>query len=187
VRRLIGPLVGVLVAVGGVLALLLFFSGRDSAGVRSTAPSGPGQLQPDRGHRHVALHAPRPDARPGCTRGRCDPPTSGPLTPVRVPGDRVPLGDDQILHALELGNVVIFYPGDRTVPVPGPLRAVQRRVAGGRSTPTLIAVGQAVILSPRGGSGIVAAAWRHLLHARDPGDPRLLRFAQYWLSNTPDL
>lgn len=188
-RRLIGPLVGVLVALGGILALLVFFSGRDSAGVKSTARSGPGQIQPDFGHKHIPLNAPRPNhPKHGCRRprGPCDPPTSGSLTPVRVPGDRVPLDDDQTLHALELGNVVIFYPGDRRVPPPAPLRAVQRQVAHGPSTPSLVAAGQAVILSPRRAPGIVAAAWRHLLHARDAGDPRLKTFADYWLFTTPD-
>jgi len=98
--------------------------------------------------------------------------------PDSVPGDETLLSDDQILHALELGNVVIAYGGGR---LPSSLRALADQVAGPFS-PVLAAAGQAVILARRPGvRGVVALAWSRDLRVRSPADPRLGGFAEAWL------
>ena len=74
--------------------------------------------------------------------------------------DGAPLNDDQLLQALQLGNVVIVY-GSRQPP-PG-LAKFARTVAP-PFTPALAATGDAVILARRPGTaGLVALAWTHLL------------------------
>jgi hypothetical protein len=83
-----------------------------------------------------------------------------------------------VLEALELGDVVLTYPGARPDPA---LVRVQRRVAG-RFDPPLAAAGQAVILARSPASGpATALAWRRRLRASGPGDPALARFADAWL------
>jgi hypothetical protein len=69
VRRLLGVLLGTALVAGGIFALLLAFNARDDAGV-SGAPAGPGELQPNRGSRHLEAtqHIP--------LEGLTDPPTS---------------------------------------------------------------------------------------------------------------
>ena len=138
------------------LVLILVLAGRDEAPV---APAtGPGELQ-----RTV---------RPG------DPPTSGAHRTVPISREGRPLSRDALLTALAAGNVVLFYPGRRP---PAALRALQRDVAGAFD-PEVAAAGQAVILARRPGtSGVLAAAWRRLLRASGPGDPRLREFADAWL------
>ena len=79
------------------------------------AEDGPGELRPDRGAAHDG---------PASAAGE-EPPTSGTHRPVLVTRDRRTLSDDQIIHALELGNVVILY--ER----PGPRHVAQARAAGG--------------------------------------------------------
>jgi len=89
------------------------------------------------------------------------------------------LTDDQIIHALELGNVVILY----DAPDPGTwLERVQREVAGPFDA-EVAAAGQAVILARRTGAGpATALAWRRILRTDDPRDPRLREFAEQWLA-----
>jgi hypothetical protein len=155
---------GVLVAVAGLIGLALAFNARDDPEL-ARAPEGPGELQPDRGAEH--------DGPAQVT----DPwPTSGGHRPERITRDRRELTDDQILHALELGNVVILY----EEPDPA-LEAVQRDVAGPFDA-ELAAAGQAVILARREGAGpATALAWRRVLQAEDPRDPRIQEFAEAWL------
>jgi len=163
----------VVVAVAGLVGILLFFSSRDSSNVSSKASKGPGREYPDQGNRHL-----RPGQR-SRQRPASNPPTSGPHTPVPVRRDGAPISDDQLLHALELGDVVLLY--GTPAPPPG-LRALAADVAGGRFDPVLADGGQAVILARRPGTrGIVAAAWRHLLRAPASADPALREFADYWL------
>jgi hypothetical protein len=162
----------VLVALAGGIGLLAFFVARDDAPVRSGDARGPGQAFADQGARHL---------RPG-GRGRgaynSSPPTSGPHVPAAISRDEAPLTDDQLLHALELGNVVIAY-GTRSPP-PG-LRELARDVAG-PFDPALARAGQAVILARRPGTrGVVALAWRHLLRAPSAADPGVRGFAEAWL------
>jgi Protein of unknown function (DUF3105) len=160
----------VLAVIAGAVTLL---AGRDDAGVDATASGagGGGLLEADHGARHLQP-ADHVDRASGPL------PTSGPHHVVPVRGDRRALSVDQVLEALELGDVVLTYPGRRPDPA---LVRVQRRVAG-RFAPPLAAAGQAVILvrSPASGPA-TALAWRRRLKAAGPSDPALERFADAWL------
>jgi hypothetical protein len=155
----------------GLIALLSgFFAGRDQAGIAGVV-SGPGQAFPDLGHAVLKPGQPHP-------RYNSDPPTSGPHIPVPVLYDQAPLNDDQILQALEVGDVVIVY--GTPEPPPG-LLAFSRAVAPPFS-PVLAAAGQTVVLVHRPhGRDLTALAWAHLLRATGPTDPRLRQFVQFWL------
>jgi hypothetical protein len=154
-RRALLVVVGVAVAVAAIAALVLVLGSRDESQV-STAAQGPGQVQPDGG----------------------DPPAGGPHTDALVTRDRRPLSDDQLVNALALGNVVILYAGSTAPPA---LVRLQRDVAGPFDA-ELAAAGQAVILAPRTGAGpATALAWKRILSADDPADPRLREFAEFWL------
>jgi hypothetical protein len=167
-------------AVAGVAAtlcavLVAVLASRDSSSVGGA--TGPGVLEPDRGARHLADNAPATPASPPRT-----PPTSGPHRPLTISRDRRALSDDQLLQALELGNVVLFY---ADAAPPSGLVAVQRDVSG-PFDPELAAAGQAVILARRPGvQGVVAVAWRRRLVARDASDPALRAFAEAWLGRGP--
>jgi Protein of unknown function (DUF3105) len=160
--------VGIVAAAVALLALVLVLGARDNAEVGTA--QGPGELRPDRGASHDA-----PAGRSGS-----EPPTSGTHRPVLVTRDRRPLTDDQLIHALELGNVVFLYDG----PDPGTvLMGIQREVAGPFDA-ALAAAGQAIILAPRSGAGpATALAWRRLLKTDDPYDSRLREFAEAWLAS----
>lgn len=155
----------------GLIAVLSgFFAGRDQAGV-STSQTGPGIAYPDLGDAHL---------QPGQKRPQYDstPPTSGAHVPHPVTRDEAPLTDDQLLQALEDGNIVIMYA--TKTPPPG-LRELARTLAS-PFTPALAAAGQAVILARRPGTdGLVGLAWSHAVSVRTPQDPRLAAFAQFWL------
>jgi len=155
-RRLGIVAAGVIVAVGGLIVLAILFNSRDDAGL-ATAPAGPGELQPEDGGEW---------------------PTSGEHERELVTRDRRRLTDDQILTALEAGNVVILY----DAPDPGAnLLRVQEEVAGPFDA-ELAAAGQAVILARRDGAGpATALAWRRVLQAPDSSDPELREFAEAWL------
>lgn len=169
-RRAAGVLAAIVVAVAGVVALIAFFSGRDSAPVSRTA-RGPGQAFADQGAARLA-----PGQRPRQPYNS-DPPTSGPHTPAPVMRDGMRLSDDQLLTALAAGNVVLFYG------TPQPPPALRSLAAGeGPFSPALAQTGQAVILARRpGAAGVVAAAWRHLLRTPSPADPALRGFVEAWL------
>jgi hypothetical protein len=154
-------------ASAACVALVWILATRDSSSVQ--APRGPGVLQPDHGHAHDRAAAPSPPD---------DPPTSGAHRPVLVTRDATALSDDALLHALELGDVVLAYDAPRP---PAALRSVQRAVAGPFDS-ELAAAGQAVILDRRRGvHGVIALAWRRELRADDSSDPRLRDFADAWL------
>ncbi|HVS28305.1 MAG TPA: DUF3105 domain-containing protein [Solirubrobacteraceae bacterium] len=169
-RRLGGLVLALAVAAAGAVGLLLVLAPRDRPPVANQG--GPGQAYADLGARHL---------RPGERRAvafNSDPPTSGPHLPLPIRRDAQPISDDQLLQALERGDVVIFYP---TTHVPAPLRSIQRGISG-RTSSALAAAGQSVILAPRRGlHGIVAVAWRHLLRTGNANDPRLRGFAEFWL------
>jgi hypothetical protein len=98
-----------------------------------------------------------------------------PRLPVR---DGAALSDDEILHAAELGNVVLLHaPG-----TPGaPLRSVARELDA-TYDPGLARSGSAVVIGTRPGTrGVVAVAWRHLQRAASAADPRLADFAEFYL------
>jgi hypothetical protein len=166
-RRAVVVVLGVVVVVAALVGLMLVISSRDDSQL-SAAPAGPGQLQPDRGASHDAAAEPS-----GAT-----PPTSGTHLPDLVTRDRTRLTDDQILHALELGNVVILY----DAPDPGAgLEQLQEEISGPFDA-ELAAAGQAVILARRAGAGpATALAWRRVLQTDDPTDPELREFAEAWL------
>jgi hypothetical protein len=158
-------------SIGLIAVLSGFFAGRDQAGVSGATPPLGVQYR-DLGHAHL---------RPGDRRPAYDshPPTSGPHVPVAVRRQFTRLSDDQLLQALEVGDVVIDYGGG--IPPPG-LLALARSVAPGAFTPALAADGQAVILAKRPGTpGLIALAWTHMVHVGSPQDPLLRGFAQYWL------
>lgn len=155
----------------GVIAVLSggLLAGRDDPGV-SAGQAGPGTPYRDLGD----LHLRRGELRPVYDS---NPPTSGPHIPESVLRDRAELSDDQLLQALEVGNVVFMY---GTPQPPRGLEAIAEAV-GGRFTPALAASGQAVILARRPGTrGVIALAWTHML--RTLSAPDLRGFAQFWLS-----
>jgi len=172
VPRAIAVVLGILVVLGGILGLNAAFNARDDAEVTRTA--GPGEPEPDRGAAHGA---PAPRRQDG------DPPTSGPHRPDLVTRDRASLDDDALLHALELGNVVVLYPDARP---PAALASLQEEVTGAFDA-ELAAAGQTVILARAPGiDGYQALAWRHRQRAADAADPALREFAEYWLGRGLD-
>ncbi len=164
--------VGSLALSFGLIALLSgYFAGRDQAGISAGPTIVLGERFADLGHGHL---------RPGQLRPtyNSEPPTSGAHLPIPVLHDGVTLNDDQLLQALELGNVVIDYGSRRAPPA---LRALQRQLSG-RYTPALASTGEAIILAHRAGTrGALALAWTRLFEVRSPTDPRLRAFAQQWL------
>jgi uncharacterized protein DUF3105 len=155
----------------GVIALLSggLLAGRDNPGV-SGGQGGPGTRFRDQGD----LHLRRGELRPIYDS---NPPTSGPHIPEAVHSDRSELSNDQLLQALEVGNVVLMY----GTPQPQRGLAAIAQAVGGRFTPALAASGQAVILARRPGTrGVIALAWTHML--RTLSAPDLRSFAQFWLS-----
>ena len=151
----------VLVVAAGLAGLLLVFSSRDEGQI-DASPAGPGELQPDRGAAHDG-----PAAAGGL-------PTSGTHRPEPITRDRRPLSNDQLIHALELGNVAILYDGDRP---PAELVRLQDELAGPFDA-EVAAAGQAVILAPHSGP-TTALAWRRALESDDPA--QLRDFADAWL------
>ena len=171
-RRLVGVLVGVAVAVAGAIGLIAFFTARDASQVSPPRMPGPGTAYPDLGARHL-----RP-GQPVGIRYNSDPPTSGPHVPAPVTRTEARLSDHQLLHAIELGNVVLLY--GSASPPPG-LRQLAERMAG-PFDPALVQGGQAVILARRPSvQGVVAVAWRHLERAPSANSPELRRFIDFWL------
>jgi len=172
-RRLVAVLATVLVVLAGMIGLLLFFNGRDDAGVSSSA--GPGREFPDLGARHL-----QPGERPPVAYN-ASPPVSGAHVPRLPTSDDATLSDDQLLHALELGNVVLVHGGARGGNPPAPLMKIAEDLSG-PFDPALVGGGQAVIIARRPGvRGVLALAWRHQLAAPTATDPRLGEFAEYWL------
>lgn len=158
-----------LLGVAGVVAALLFFSSRDQSKVTQTA--GPGVLLPDQGDRH--LKAPRH------VKYSSFPPTSGPHVVKAIHRDGEEIDADQLLSALELGNVVILYPGHGAPPAA--LRAVQNRDSGPLDAALLQTGNQVVVARYRGLRRYAALAWRHWVVATSPDDPRIQAFADFWL------
>jgi hypothetical protein len=171
-RGLARGALAVAATAAALAALLLFLASRDSSTFQGA--SGPGLAFPDQGHQHLA---------PGATGGPrfaydSSPPTSGPHVPVLPTGDLRRLSTDELLQALEVGDVVLVY-GDRRLQ--SGLRRLATDLAGPYSR-SLAAAGQAVVLDfEPGRSGVVGVAWRHLLRSSGPSDPRLQTFIQFWL------
>ena len=154
-RRALLVVAVVAVAAAALVAVVLVLGARDDSQL-SAASQGPGKVQP----------------------AGAEPPASGPHRRVLVARDRLPLSDDQLLSALELGDVVILYEGSKPPPA---LVRLQDDVSGPFDA-EVAAAGQAVILAPRRGAGpATALAWRHILRVDDPADPAVRDFTEYWL------
>lgn len=169
-ERLAIVLASLALSIGLIVLLSGFFAGRDQAGVAGAA-SGPGQAFTDLGHAVLRPGQPRPAYS-------SDPPTSGPHVPAAVTREDVVLSDDQLLSALQAGDVVIMYGGARP-----PAALVQfARSAAPPFSPSLAATGDAVILASRPRTaGLVALGWAHWLRVEQPSDPQLRAFVAYWL------
>lgn len=170
-RRLLPILLGVVVVLGGVFGLAVYFNSKDSGEVEvSGASGGPGTLEPDMGKAHQAVATKE-------LRLSASPPTSGPH-PVSNVTQEGTIDDRAIIHALELGNVVLVYKGDKP---PAALTALQEQVTGAFD-PELAAAGQMVILVARSNAeGVQALSWRRRLRVDDPSDPALQEFAEAWV------
>jgi hypothetical protein len=154
VRRLLIGLAVVVVAAAGCFALISVLASKDSGEVGG-AP-GPGTFE---------------------ATSNASPPSSGGHTPSPVGRDRAELTDDQLLSALQLGNVVLVYPDAKP---PAELVAIQNDVSG-PFDPALEQAGQAVILMRRPDAKLQALAWKRRLVASAPSDPALRDFADAWL------
>jgi hypothetical protein len=165
----------VIVSLVVAIAIIALLSGglagtQDDPGVTG-GQVGPGTAYRDLGDLRLRPGQPRPPYN-------SDPPTSGSHKPVNVAKDESTISDDQLLQALQVGDVVLLY-GTRKPP-PG-LRALALRSAP-PFTPALAATGGAVILARRSGTrGVVAVAWTHLLQAANASNPNLSAFINYWL------
>ena len=162
--------VSLLIAAGAIAILSGYFAGQDTAGVTGSS-SGPGIAVRDMGNAHLRPGQPVPHYA-------TNPPTSGPHVPVAVRRNRAALSNNQLLTALELGDVVLIYGSPS--PPPG-LGRLAKSVAG-PFTPALASTGQAVILARRPGvTGVLGLAWARIIHVLRPSDGSLRQFAQYWL------
>ncbi len=169
-ERLTILLASLALSVGLIILLSGFFAGRDQAGVSGTE-TGPGQAFADLGHAALRPGEPRPAYD-------SDPPTSGPHVTRAIPRAGASLNVDQLLSALQAGDVVILYGGSRP---PAGLAQFARSVAP-PFTPELAATGDAVILAQRPGTtGVLALAWAHMLHVPQASDPLLRQFVWFWL------
>jgi hypothetical protein len=155
----------------GLIALLSgFFAGRDQSAVSSPS-DGPGQQFADQGHAIL-----RPGEAP--PKYNSDPPTSGAHVPILPQRNNVALNDNELLQALQLGDVVIMYQPHQKPPGLSSLVAA----LASPFSPSLAQTGQAVIVAPRPGtSGVVGLAWAHMLRVNAPDDPSLAQFVQFWL------
>lgn len=159
----------VVVALAAVVGVLLFVQSRDKSEVQTA--EGPGRELPDQGNEHR-----RP---PAGFKYATDPPASGPHLPATVKRDAAPLSDDQLLHALEMGDVALVYAGHQGQEQV--LKGIQDDVSG-PFDPDLAGTGQMVLLDKRPGTkGVIALAWRRMLAVPSVNDPRLREFADAWL------
>ena len=163
-RRLLPVLAGVILVVGGIYLVMTIASGRETGGgvAGDDQAAAPGELEP-------AVDGPPPEGG--------DPPTSGEHARRNLTREgRV--DTDELLTALEQGNVVVAYPPG---PRPPALVRLQDAVSG-PFDPELAAAGQMVVLVPWPGIGDVQGlAYRRRLRASGPQDDRLRAFAEAWL------
>jgi hypothetical protein len=170
-ERIAIVIASLLLSVGLIALLSGFFAARDQAGVTGGGASGPGVQYRDLGHARLLAGQPHPTYS-------SDPPTSGPHVPEAVTRNHTSLSDNQLLTALELGDIVIMYGTPK--PPPG-LQALAASVAGPFS-PSLATAGQAVILARRPGTaGLIGLAWTRMVRVASVQDPSLRQFAQVWL------
>jgi hypothetical protein len=167
-RRWLLVAAGALLIAAVLVVLSLAVATRDPSGVAMR--EGPGEALTDQ----CARHSPPPDG----FRYATQPPASGPHRPRLPRGDERRIGDDELLHALELGNVALAYDASRP---PAALRSLREEVAGPYDV-ELAAAGQAVILVEHpAADGVTALAWARRLRTRDPADPAVREFTEHWL------
>ena len=160
--------VGALVIAAALVGLSLAVATRDPS--RVATREGPGEALADQ----CARHSPPAED----FRYATQPPASGPHRPRLPRGDERQLSDDELLHALELGNVVLAYDARRP---PQALRSLRAEVAGPFDV-ELAAAGQAVLVVPHPeADGITALAWARRLQTGDAEDADLREFTEYWL------
>jgi len=160
-----------ILSVGLIAVMSGFFQNHDPAGVSGTGVVQ-GQQFPDLGHTHLSPGELRPPYN-------SDPPTSGAHIAEPVLHDATTINNDQLLEALEVGDIVILY-GTREPP-PG-LRKLADAVGAGPFSPSLAAAGQAVVLARRPGTnGLIGLAWTRMLRVASAQDPTLREFAEQWL------
>jgi hypothetical protein len=175
-RRLGGALLALAAGIGILVLVVVVFGSRDKSTFHEA--TGPGRVHPDQGSRHLARGASRAGFH-----YETDPPTSGPHVVTRIPRDDRELSTDEVLTALEQGDVVLVY---RNPALRSGLRALQRDVAG-PFDPDVAASGQAIVLArkPRGsGAPITAIAWRHSLNTSSVDAPELRDFIEFWLGRS---
>jgi hypothetical protein len=167
----VGIAIGALaVAIGAIALLSGFFTGRDNPGFAG-GDTGPGLALRDLGHAHLQPGQPHPPYS-------SNPPTSGAHVPELVTANNSELNNDQLLEALEVGDIVIEY--GSTTPPPG-LKQLARQVAP-PFNPALVATGDELVLARRPGTnGLIGLAWAHMIRARSAADPMLKVFASYWI------
>jgi hypothetical protein len=155
-------------AAAACVVLINILAARDDSAVGGG--DGPGVLEPDRGAKRLGANTPRTPAS-----APANPPTSGNHRAVPVEKDQTELSDDQLLEALQLGNVVIAYDGKAPT-----------NLQEDPFDPALAAAGQAVILAKRPGlNGMQALAWRHRLKLSGPDDPKAHEFIEAYLGQGP--
>ncbi|HEX2016463.1 MAG TPA: DUF3105 domain-containing protein [Solirubrobacteraceae bacterium] len=161
----------VALGLGAIAGLVSVLGSRDRSTFGSSA--GPGQVYRDQGAAHLSI-----GSRPAQAYSS-SPPTSGPHVAVTLTGDGRRLSDDEILSALETGNVVLVY---RPAAMQRALRSLAASL-GASFSPALAASGQAVVLDhdPRAPRDLLAASWRHLQPAASPTDPALRSFIEFWV------
>jgi hypothetical protein len=170
-ERIAIVMASLILSVGLIAVMSGFFQNHDLAGVSGTDVV-PGQQFPDLGHAHLSPGELRPPYN-------SDPPTSGAHIPEPVLRDATTINNDQLLEALEVGDIVIMY-GTREPPAG--LRKLADAVGAGPFSPSLAAAGQAVVLARRPGtSGLIGLAWTRMLRVRAVQDPTLRQFAEQWL------
>lgn len=161
-----------ILSIGLIAVLSGFFQNHDPAGVSGSASVSIGQKFADLGHAHLSPGELRPPYN-------SDPPTSGAHVLEPILKDEAIVSNDQLLSALEAGDIVIMYGGHGP---PAGLRHLANDVAAGSFSPSLAAAGQAVILARRPGTaGLIALAWTRMLRVSSARDPLLRQFAQQWL------
>jgi hypothetical protein len=163
-------LASLVLSLGLIAVLSGFFAGRDAAGVSGTEITI-GQQFKELGHEHLSPGQPRPAYN-------SDPPTSGPNVPEPILLNENVLNDDQLLEALEVGDVVVVYGTHKPPPGLQPLA----HSLGGHFTPALAAAGQAVVLARRPGTvGLIGLAWTRMLRVPTARNPLLRQFIQQFL------
>jgi hypothetical protein len=171
IERLLIAAVSLAISIG-VIALLSggLLAGRDTPGINGTA-AGPGVAFRDQGDLHL---------RPGDLEPIYDsnPPTSGPHIPAAIIRNGATLSNDQLLQALQVGDVVLMYGTRRP---PAGVAQLANSVAP-PFTAALAASGGAVVLAQRPGTaGVIGLAWAHMQRVATAGDPALRSFTQFWL------